>query len=144
MATQIFGTAEFTYTSGGTQTHTLAVPLQQVRPSVRQKKWTRESINFANRETWYVPSGAVYEVVAVIRYDDSPQSLIDLLLAGAQDITVTYDDGVTTHACKIIGLPEEITVGFDELQQTEDWHRIEIRLRKTDGTAFASSIFTGS
>ena len=143
MATQLFGTAEFTYTSGGAQTHTLAVPLQQVRPSVRQRKWVRESVNYATREVWYPSSGAVYEVVAVIRYDDSPQSLIDALLAGAQDITVTYDDGTTQHACKIINLPDEITVGFDDMQQSEDWHTFEIRLRKTDGSSFNATIFTG-
>lgn len=143
MATSLFGSAQFSYTKSGAQTHTLAVPLQQVRPVVRQRKWVRESINYATREVWYPSGGAVYEVVAVIRYDDTPQSLVDLLLAGAQDITVTYNDGTTNHTCKMIGLPEEITVPFDELQQTEDWHTFEIRLRKTDGSAFNATIFTG-
>jgi len=141
-ATQRFGTTKFTWTDGGAKEHTLAVPLQQVRPSARLKKYERDSINGASHEVWSFGTG-VYEVVGVIRYDDAPQSLIDLLLAGARGIAVSYYDDTNTHACYIIGLPEVIDVGFDDDQIPLDEHKIEIRLRKTDGSAFASTIFTG-
>lgn len=142
-ATQLFGTTSFSWTDGGAQEHTLSVPLQKVRPSVRLRRWVRESIDYSTREVWYAGSG-VYEIVAEIRYDDAPQSLVDLLLAGAKDITITYDDGTNTHACKLIDpATEAITPGFDDYQTAEDWHRIEIRLRKTDGSSFNATVFTG-
>ena len=140
MATQRFGTAHFDYTDSTAETHSLAVPLQEVRPGYRfGGKWIRESLDLTNREVWW--TDVVYEVIAVIRYDDTPQSLIDLLIAGAKNITVTYDDGTNTHSCKIVGLPNNLQVGFDEDQKAVDEHKIEITLRKTDGTAFTSSFF---
>lgn len=138
---QLLGTAHFDYTSGGAQTHNLAVPLQEVRPSIRfGGRWVRESLDLTNREVF--ETGSAYEIVAVLRFDNEPQSLIDLLAAGAENITLTYDDGDgNTFNVKMIGLPNVITPEFDENQKALDEHRMEIRLRKTDGTAFNSAIF---
>lgn len=137
-----FGSAKFTYTDGTSETHNLTIPLQKVIPSVRfGMKRTRESLDLANHETWW--TGTAYEVVAQIRYDDAPQSLIDLLLAGGKGITITYDDGDgNTVSCKLVAPGEEvITPDFDEDQEAFDEHVIEIRLRKTDGSAFGGWIF---
>lgn len=141
MATQRYKTAHFDWTDSGAQTHNLAVPLQEIRPAYRfGGRFERESLSLVNREVWW--ASVVYEVVAVIRYDDTPQELIDLLIAGAKNITVTYDDSDgNTYACKMVGLANQLDVPFDENQKALDEHRIEIRLRKTDGSAFTSSIF---
>lgn len=140
-SSQLLGTAHFDYTSGGSQTHNLAVPLQEVRPVIRYGgRWVRESLDLSNKEEW--DTGSVYQVVAVIRFDDQAQSLIDLLKAGAELIDLTYDDGGgNTYTVNMIGLPNRIVADFDEEQKALDEHRYEVTLEKTDGTAFNSAIF---
>ena len=141
MATQIFGTTEFTWTDSGAKTHTLAVPIQQVQPAYSIRQWTRTSISYVNRETWV--AGFAYEISGLIRYDDTPQSLIDLLLAGGRGLVVTYDDDTNQTACYMVAPVDRVVVaGFDAFQQSEDWHRMAIRLRRTNNAAFPSSVFT--
>lgn len=137
----MFGTARFTWTDTEEKLHTLNVPLQKVKPAVRLRRWVRESINFTNREVWYAGDG-VYEIVAEIRYDENPQSLVELILAGLKGITITYYDGFSEHECEMVApTADEFVAGFDDHQATQDWHRVEIRLRKTDGSAFTPSVF---
>lgn len=137
----LLGSATFTWTDGTGQTHNLRVPLQKVRPAFRGRRWVRESLDMTVREVW--TTGYVYEVVAEIRYEDAPQSLIDLLLAGWRGIAVTYNDGDgNSYACHLIEPSgDAVDAGWDDHQVALDEHRVEIRLRKTDGTAFNSAIF---
>lgn len=138
----LFGTATLSWTEGGAQSHTLQVPIQEVRPSYRARRYVRESLDYSNREVYTIGSG-VYEILGVIRYDNDPQSLIDMLSAGARGLTLTYDDGTNSYACYLVYDSDEITPDFDVDQKAFDELKMEVRLRKTDGTAFPSSVFTG-
>lgn len=138
----MYGTARFTWTDTVLQIHTLNVPLQKVRPSFRVQRWVRESINYANREVWAAGDG-VHEIVGLVRYDEFPESLVEALAAGVKGTTITYYDGVEEYDCYLVEPGAVFDLDFDDLQSTEDWHLVEVRLRKTDGTAFGSSAFDG-
>ena len=69
--------------------HQLRVPLQQVRPGHRKRRYVREPLDYSSRDVTSIGSG-VYEIVALIRFDTDPDGLLSLLIAGLDGETLRY------------------------------------------------------
>ncbi len=141
-STQLFGTTEFQWTDGGAQTHTLAIPLQGLRPVMRLRRRVRESLDYSNIE--FFTYGSTFEVIVEIRYDETPEDLLRLLLAGGKGLTITFDDDTTTWPCYMIfdSFGDlDITPDFDAAGRILGEYRYTIRLRRTDNAAFTQNFF---
>lgn len=135
------GNAAITWSStGDTNTervHLLDVPLRELKAAHTLTEFSRESLDKSTIETFTVGSGA-YELVGSVRFDHDPSSLIDLVVAGSQGRTLTYwpdltDPGVS-YGCLLVSPRSPFDLGLDS-QRPGD-HAIELRLRRTNETAF--------
>lgn len=132
---QLFGTAKFTWTDGVGQEYLLRVPLQQIQAAGRSRSYVAESLDYSVRQT--VTIGQVHEIIAVIRYEDEPTTLVDFLFAGMSGKEIIYDDGTNQFTCFLIEPePEEFSLDLEQDANIFGENSIEVRLRKTDGTAF--------
>jgi len=149
------GNAAFVWdsTSAGTGVLMLRAPLRAVRTSVRQTMFVHEDLDYSVREVTTSGSG-VHELVADMRYEDAPATLAEFLLFGMRGGTITYVPDLTDQQrywdCYLVepggspGLSEAqasaglATVDMDGASGSpgHEWLQMEIRLRKTDGTAF--------
>lgn len=152
----------------GERTFNLRAPLRATRTAVRQVRFVRESVDLATRNVTVVGSG-VHEIVADIRYEDAvglgntTHILSHFLLFGIRGGLVQYFPDLATTSeffdCLLIepgGGGAGGTAGVAASEQTvavtsmdadrgfpgfEDLS-VQIRLRKTDGSAFEQ--FTSS
>lgn len=87
-----FGDAALTYThpvTGQEIVHPLGAPLRDLRPRHNQWRSVRTSLDRSVTQVVTIGGGA-YEFVGRIRYDALPDSLLDLLIHGANGVPVTY------------------------------------------------------
>jgi hypothetical protein len=139
-STQFYGDARFTWTDGGAQTHTLALPLQEVRPAKDLWRGFAQAVDRSAVEVLEVGAG-VYEIVCIINYENDPESLLDMMVAGWRGITLRYIPDYSGapseyHDCIYIGPDPKTAIPFGADQKVFDEHRVEIRLRRTDGGSF--------
>lgn len=139
----VYGSAAFVWTDATSETqrvHQLAVPLKTVLPSFRQRVYQNDSVDLTVREVITVGAGA-YELSGEVAYDDDAQSLLDLLVAGAQGAVLTYIPDTTksdqSYDCYLI----EPTPDKLALVTARDWpqwmeYGVAIKLRRIDGSAF--------
>lgn len=138
---QLFGRAAILWTEAlGERTYLLRVPLQKVQHGFRQRVYAADSLDYSSREVISVGAG-VYELVGRIRYDEDPQTLLDLLKAGGQGLALTYvpDTGEEEeYVCDLIEpMPDPaalLELGADFVATLEE--EVTIRLRRTGGGVF--------
>ena len=131
---QLFGETKFTWNTGADE-HLLRVPLQQIRAAGRSRSFVSESLDYTVRQV--ITIGQVHEIVALIRYDDDPTALVEFLFAGISGEVITYDDGTNQIDCYLIEpTGEEFDLDLEDDANIFRENSVEVRLRKTDGSAF--------
>lgn len=140
--TQFFGNARFEWTDDGAQVHSLAIPLQEIRPAKDLWSGRAQSADRTAIEIMEVGAG-VYEIICIIDYENEAEALLDMMVAGWRGITLKYipDNGTPAefHNCVYMGPDPKGGIPFGADQKVFDEHRIEIRLRRTDGASFAQT-----
>jgi hypothetical protein len=121
--------------------HLLAVPLRDVRPASSRATYHAESLDRTVVQRYTVGDGA-HELVGLVRFDDDPQSLLDLLRAGAEGQTLTYypdvRDPAVKHACTLMApVGPDLALAVEQARQGYGNVTTELRLRRTDGAALA-------
>ena len=137
------GRAAITWSStGDTNTervHLLDVPLRELRPAHSLTHFTRESLDKSTIETFTLGSGA-HELVGAIRYDGNPQSLMDLIVAGSENRTLTYypdlNDPDVSYACLLVAPRSPAELSLDPQRGMFGDQSAELRLRRTDESRF--------
>lgn len=123
------------------QSHELRVPLQQVRPAGSLWRSVSRSMDRKVREVTTVGRG-VEEAVGIIRYDDLPQELNDMIRAGVQGFPICLipDDTDMDAAVEVDLLEpgEEWALDFDVDQMSFDEHRQAIRVARLDGGSLST------
>lgn len=119
--------------------HLLEAPLRENVASHTLSAYRSESLDKTNVQTFAVGNGA-YELVGRVRFDNHPHSLIDLIKAGSQGKTLTYypnlDDPDVAYACALIAPFSPADLALDAQRGDFGEQSVELRLRKTDETAF--------
>ena len=143
---KLIGDAEFQWTDpdgGGGQTHAMRVPLTRVRPAYRLRRYVSESEDMSAREV--VTTGKVYEAVGLVRYDDDPASLVNMVRAGARGAVLTYfpDVGAGTPSITLLLTEpgDKWAAALDEFPAAFREYTAELRFRRTDGSAFPDWFF---
>lgn len=118
----------------------LGVPLRQTHPAFSQATYRAQSLDRTTIESLTVPSGA-HELVGEIRYQQDSQGLLDMLVAGNANTTLTYYPDVRdpgqSYTCKLIEpTGEQIETAMDPQRNTFGDTSVAIRLRRTDQLAF--------
>ena len=134
----IKGNAAVTWTDAGSpRVYLLNRPLDRVQYAIRQTAYAVDSLDLTQRQVFTVGTG-VYELVAQIRYDETPQDLVDLLKYGQQGGTLTYwpdlDNDQESYACYLLE-------PFDPVLELESSYPavgslVTVRLRQTTGARF--------
>lgn len=154
MATaQLYGLAEIGYTpleEYDEVVHLLAVPLMinpawGFRSTRRRRRWEAWNADFTEREV-FVLGAAVHEIGAIIRFENQPDDLRELLRAGLEDnVTLHYRPygpyGVE-YDCLLIqagdGDQDAITLLPDRERFALGEYEVSIVLRTVDGSTFES------
>lgn len=147
----LYGLAEIEYTPAGgydSVVHMLAVPLMinpawGFRATRRKRRWEAWTADGTERAV-FVLGTAVSEIGALIRFEDQPEELIELLRAGLEDnVELIYrphgmagDD----YPCLLVavgdGAGEEITLQPDRERFSLGEYEVAIVLRRVDGGTF--------
>lgn len=129
--------------------HRLSVPLRDIQPGFTQQTYTAESLDKTAIQTYTIGTGA-HEFVGTARFDDDPQSLLDLIAAGGQGITLNYfpdlADSNVSFACNLVSPRDTnaLVVGIDpERGKHFGEGSVTLRLRQTDETRF-DGIYRGT
>lgn len=138
-----FGNAGFIWSatsdSNTQRVHQLSAPLRLLKPSENLLAFAADSLDRTVRDYWTVGAGA-YELLGTVKYAQYHQSLVDLLRAGNQGLTLTYypnlADSGTNYACKLISPTVPFDLGLDDQRGTFGEHQVELRLRLTNQAAF--------
>ncbi len=122
------------------QVHVLSTPLRNVVPGFSRPTYRAESLDRTVIEALTVGSGA-HELVGEVRYDDNPESLVEMLRAGAQNITLNYypdaRDATQVIPCKLITpVGPQIDAVLDAQRGSFGDGAVTIRLRRTDQHPF--------
>lgn len=149
---QLYGLAEIEYTpvdapSAGSVVHLLAVPLM-INPSWgfqlthRKRRWEAWNEDGTEREV-FVAGSAVSEIQALIRFENEPEDLLDLLRAGLEDnVVLTYrpygPGAYQEYDCLLVSVGDS---GVIALQPDRDRfsmgeYEVAIVLRRVDGGSF--------
>jgi len=119
--------------------HQLAAPLRLVKPSENLLAFQADSLDRTVRDYWTVGAGA-YELLGTVKYSYHHQSLVDLLRAGNQGLTLTYypslADSGTNYACKLISPVTPFDLALDGDRERFGEHQVELRLRLTNQAPF--------
>lgn len=123
----------------------LDVPLRDLRPGFTRTVYTAESLDKTDIASVTVGSGA-HELVGVVRYEDDPQGLMDMVAAGAANTTLTYipqlADPDVNYSVKLVS-PRDLSALSVQLDpqrgSTFGEMSIELRFRQTDETAFTEA-----
>ncbi len=139
-----FGNAGFIWSatsdSNTQRVHQLNAPLRLLKPSENLLAFQADSLDRTVRDYWTVGAGA-YELLGTVKYNSYHQSLVDLIRAGNQGLTLTYypslADAGTSYACKLISPTVPFDLGLDDQRgQGFGEHQVELRLRLTNQAAF--------
>ncbi len=140
-----FGNAGFLWSatsdSNTQRVHQLNAPLRLLKPSENLLAFQADSLDRTVRDYWTVGAGA-YELLGTVKYNSYHQSLVDLIRAGNQGLTLTYypnlADAGTNYACKLISPTVPFDLGLDDQRGTGfGEHQVELRLRLTNQAAFS-------
>lgn len=143
--------AAIVWTSTGTGTERvvlLDVPLRELRPGFSQTAYSAQSLDKTALTTITVGSGA-HELVGVVRYEDNPQGLLDLVQAGATNTVLTYipdlADPDQSYSVYLISPrdTETLQLQLDRQRALFGEMEVEVRFRQTDRTAF-TELYDGS
>lgn len=149
--TQIKGNWDIEYTpQGGSSTvHTLAIPLRRAPDARfknvrRKRRWEVWNDDFTEREVFTLGSTAVDEITVVIRMDDEPDLLKDMLTEALEnDVTINIrpnGSGGTSYPCKVVRIPGassgEIPVFPDRERYAYGEYEVPMVLRRVDGGTF--------
>jgi len=123
-----------------TRVHLLGVPLRMTRPGFSQATYRAQSMDRSVIEALVVPTGA-HELIGDVRYDADSQGLIDMLVAGSANTTLTYypdvRDPSSGFACKLISpVGPELELLNDPQRASFGDTSITLRLRRTDQGPF--------
>lgn len=118
----------------------LGVPLRQTHPGFSQATYRAQSLDRSTIESLVIPNGA-HELVGEIRYQQDSQGLLDMLVAGSANKTLTYypdvRDPSQSYACKLIEpVGPQIDTVMDPQRNTFGDTSVTIRLRRTDAGPF--------
>jgi hypothetical protein len=139
--TQRLGKAALGWSStGDTMTerlHLLATPLRNTVPAHSRSVYTAESLDRSVRETLVVGDG-MHELIGDAVFDDNPQSLLDVVKAGAEGQTLDYypdlrDPGVKIPCALIEPSLGELELALDAKRGTFGNATVRLRLRPTSG-----------
>lgn len=144
----ILGNAAITWTPSTDdasleRVYQMQVPMRSIRPGFSQPTFVEHSLDRTAIDTITVGSGA-HELEGAVRYADDPQSLMDLVVAGAQGTTVTYipnlKDPDVNYACKLVAPVSlaQIAMELDSQRGVHGDAQVTLRLRQTDQTRFQS------
>ena len=139
--TQLLGKSALFWssTSDGDHTVLMRAPLRTGRPAVRLQRFVRESMDFSVREVTTVSTG-VHELVGVLRYEDAPQNVADMVMAGLSGTTLTWipDMQDQNRSWDVYLIDAQPTAQMDADRGFPGFEEIswEVRFRKTDGTPF--------
>lgn len=126
-----------------TYTYPLRLPLQQIEPGYRQRRYVVESLDYTTRNVITVGSG-IAEFHGVIAYDEHPNTLLKVLTLGANGVQVTYYDSrkSLTHYCMLIEPAGDLIALLRETRSAPQFieYTIPIRLRKNEAGSFDASI----
>jgi hypothetical protein len=138
------GTAIFQWDTGYESTgvapfeHQLGAPLRAIRPAVRHDVRSRLSLDQLT-ETRFSLHDPIHETIGVIRYEDNQDTFARLLnVASRYPVIYIPSSGSTgdAHECFLIfGDPVDSDMDADRGFPGYEDNQIEVRLRKTDGTA---------
>lgn len=152
MATQqLYGAAEIEYTpvdGYDPVVHLLAVPLMinpnwGFRLTRRRRRWEGWTADGTEREV-FVAGSAVSEIGALIRFENEPSALIELLRAGLEDnVVLTYrPHGLagSDYDCLLVGIGDvaggEISLAPDRERFSLGEYEVAVVLRRVDGGTF--------
>lgn len=145
----LYGSAELEYTPAegyDPVVHPLAVPLM-INPAWgfqatrRRRRWETWSADQTVREVFVLGSG-VSEIGALIRFEDEPEDLIELLRAGLDDgVTLTYrpyGPYGAEYDCLLVSVADGdvITLQPDRERFSLGEYEVAIVLRRVDGGTF--------
>lgn len=140
---QLIKRAAILWTAGAVEhVYLLRVPLQKVMPAASQRTYAMDSLDHTQREVVTVGSPA-YEMAGRVRYDEDPQTFLDMLLAGQRGVVLTYVpdmDDPPEYPCWLVepAAGEHITLEPDVDWEYVTEHTKSIRLRRTTtGSPFA-------
>lgn len=144
--TQRLGKAALGWSSTGDdmteRIHLLATPLRETVPAHSRSVYTAESLDRTVRETLVVGEGR-HELIGSAVFDDNPQSLLDIVKAGAEGQTLTYypdlrDPDVKVACALIEPSLGELELALDQKRATHGNATVRLRLRPTSGDPVGS------
>lgn len=127
--------------------HELRVPLFDARPAHTLQVFGGTSLDGSVREAFTIESGA-NDLLATVRLDENPQSLMDLVKAGSRNTTLTYypslSDAGTSFDVQLISPLTPAEVDVDPQLGNRGDRSVELRFRRTDQSAFRAEAFRGT
>lgn len=133
--------------AGTSREHVLRVPLQDVTPAADPGVvGTRTSLDGTTREVFSV-GNPIHEVEATIKFDHAPESLIQMLAAGARGDTLTFYPDVAnagqSYQVEQVEPAGRQVARLSEVRGIFQEFDVTFRFRKADGTAFGPELFSG-
>lgn len=120
--------------------HQLQVPLRSLRYAADIEVVAQQSLDRTVYEVASISSGGAYDLVGAVRYEQDPQSLIDVLMAGSRGQTLTYypdiDDPDVNYPCLLMEPLGKMALAMDSQRGVLGDQEIEIRLRLTSPGPF--------
>lgn len=129
------GDARFGFTpeGGSPTTHLLAVPLMQRTPADVVSKYVWWSEDLSTRELIAIGNG-VHELTAIIRADDEPAQLKDMLREALHNgVTLTYRETAIGTAFPVVLLGDTAEIFPDRDLYGDGRFEVTIRMRRIDG-----------
>lgn len=118
------------------QTHELRVPLQKILLAGSVYRVARESADKKVREVTSIGSG-VNEITALVRYEDSPSELNEMIRAGVRGFPLVYipddTDLDTAYEMELLEPGESWVQQMDEHWVVFQETSLPVRLRRMDG-----------
>lgn len=137
------GDAGFKYTPPGGSLTTVALewPLWRKVPGRVQRRYAADSLDYTAREVLIVGSG-VDEATATIRFHGDAVELLDMLMAGANGVVLSYLPSLavpgTSFAMWLIEPgAERVELLAEEARRTRGEWQVSIRVRAASGGSFA-------
>lgn len=138
------GNAGFKYTEiigGANITFNLAAPLRKMRPIRTETRFKVTALDNKTSEVITISGSEVEEIVGIIRYEDDPPGLLDMLNEGANGAILTYYPDLSTPGENYPAELVEPSGNNIQLELDRDFGRlglreVEIRLRRIDGGNF--------
>lgn len=136
----LLGNQYLKWMDDGPRVYPLRVPLQSRTPGHRQRRIVRESLDYSVRAVTVIGQG-VHEISARIRYDENPELLVAMLVAGANGSVLYWFDGIREIPCSLIEPNGDLLRLLVEDEAKPDFEfTIELVLRLLDGTPAGSLV----